>query len=64
MSSSTLSSIFFQFCGIPCKRSSVNFWDYIEYTTEVKKQLNDTKAYMGVAFNKKILQELVGTSNK
>ena len=39
-------------------------WNHINYIKEAEKQLNDTNVYKDVCFNEKLLQELVGTSNK
>ena len=39
-------------------------WNHINYIKEAEKQLNDTNVYKDVCFNEKLLQELVGASNK
>ena len=46
------------------KGSCVVVWDRNDYIKEAEKQLNDTNVYTDVCFNEKLLQELVGTSNK
>ena len=46
------------------KGSFVVVWDRNDYIKEAEKQLNDTNLYKDVCFNAKLLQELVGTSNK
>ena len=46
------------------KGSTVMVWDSNDYILEAEKQLSDLDVYKDVSFNKKILQELVGTSNK
>ena len=47
------------------KGSCVVVWDHNNFVKEAEKQLNDIKdVYKDVSFNEKILQELVGTSNK
>ena len=39
-------------------------WNHNNYIKEAQKQLNDTNVYKDVCFNEKLLQELLGTSNK
>ena len=46
------------------KGSCVVVWDRNDYIKEAEKQLNDTNDYKDICFNSKLLQELVGTSNK
>ena len=46
------------------KGSCVVVWNRSDYIKEAEKQLNDTNVYTDVCFNEKLLQELVGTSNK
>ena len=46
------------------KGSCVVVWDRRDYIKEAEKQLNDTNVYKDVCFYAKLLQELVGTSNK
>ena len=46
------------------KGSCVVVWDRNDYIKEAEKQLNDANVYKDVCFNAKLLQELVGTSNK
>ena len=40
------------------------FGTILYYINEAEKQLNDTNVFKDVCFNEKLLQELVGTSNK
>ena len=46
------------------KGSCVVVWDPNDYIKEAEKQQNDANVYKVVCFNAKLLQELVGTSNK
>ena len=46
------------------KGSCAVVWDSNDYIKEAEKQLNDVNVYKDVCFNAKLLQELVGTSNK
>ena len=46
------------------KGSSVVVWDRNDYVMEAEKQLSDANVYKDVSFNEKMLQDLVGTSNK
>ena len=46
------------------KGSCVVVWDRKDYINEAEKQLNNTNVYKDVYFTNKLLQELVGTSNK
>ena len=46
------------------KGSSVVVWDRNDYVMEAEKQLSDANIYKDVSFNEKMLQDLVGTSNK
>ena len=46
------------------KGSAVVVWDRNEYILEAEKQISDANVYKDVSFNKKNLQELVGTSNQ
>ena len=45
------------------KGFSVVVWDHYDYSVEAQKQLKDENVYK-VEFTKKILQDLVETSNK
>ena len=45
------------------KGFSVVVWDHYDYNVEAQKQLKDENVYK-VEFTKKILQDLVETSNK
>ena len=44
-------------------KDCVVVWNH-NYIKETEKQLNDTSVYKYVCFNEKLLQGLVGTSNK
>ena len=46
------------------KGSCVVVWDRWEYMKEAQKQLGDSTAYKEIHYNKKILSELVDSSNK
>ena len=46
------------------KGSSVVVWDRNDYVMEAEIQLSDANVYKDVSFNEKMLQDLVGTSNK
>ena len=46
------------------KGSCVVVWNRNDYIKGAEKQLNDANVYKNVCFNAKLLQELVGTSNK
>ena len=46
------------------KGSCVVVWDRNDYIKEAEKQLDDSNVHEAVCFNGKLLQELVGISNK
>ena len=46
------------------KGSCVVVWDRFDYVKEAEKQLADDKIYDEITYNKKVLSQLVETSNK
>ena len=48
----------------PDKGSSIVIWDWSNYIMEAEKQLNDKAVYKDVNFNKDLIPNLTGKSNR